>query len=134
MNEARRQQYLKLALRVLAAFLVFGFYPLTVVFPAGWMWHAGRPDYYIQMMIALYATLGVFLFLAARDPERHLSLISFAIWSSIAHGATMAVQALVDPEHWAHMYGDIPSLFIAAAVLGWLSPRAFTLPFARNAG
>lgn len=28
------------------------------------------------------------------------------------------------------MYGDVPALFIAAALLSWLSPRAFTLPLA----
>ena len=132
MNEANRQQYLKLALRILAAVFVFGFYPLTVVWPSGWVWHAGQ-SHYLQMMIAIYATLGVFLFLAAGNPERHLSLISFTIWSSIVHGGTMAVQSMANPEHWAHMYGDVPALFIAAALLGWLSPRAFALPLARNA-
>ena len=132
MNEAHRRQYLKLALRILAAVFVLGFYPLTIVWPSGWVWHAGQ-SHYLQMMIAIYATLGVFVFLAASNPERHLSLISFTIWSSIVHAGTMAVQAMVDHEHWAHMYGDVPSLFIAAALLGWLSPRAFQLPFASNA-
>jgi hypothetical protein len=84
------------------------------------------------MMIAIYATLGVFLFLAAGNPERHLSLIAFTIWSSIVHGGTMAVQSMMNSEHRAHMYGDVPALFIAAALLSWLSPRAFTLPLARN--
>lgn len=132
MNEANRQQYLKLALRILAVVFVFGFYTFTIVWPSGWVWHAGQSNY-LQMMIAIYATLGVFLFLAARNPERYLSLISFTIWSSVVHAGTMAVQSMVNHEHWAHLYGDVPALFIAAALLGWLSPRAFTLPFARNA-
>lgn len=132
MNEATRQQFLKLALRVLAAIFVLGFYPLTIVWPSGWAWHAGQ-SHYLQMMIAIYATLGVFVFIAARNPERHLSLISFTIWSSIVHGGTMAIQSIMSTEHWGHMYGDVPALFIAAAVLGWLSPRAFTLPFSRTA-
>ena len=132
MNEANRQQYLKFVLRIFAAVFVFGFYFFTIVWPSGWVWHAGQSNY-LQMMIAIYATLGVFLFLAARNPERHLSLISFTIWSSIVHGGTMAVQSMRNPEHWAHMYGDVPALFIAAAVLGWLSPGALRLPLARNA-
>ena len=128
MSETSRQYFLTLALRILAGVFVLGFYPLTIVWPSGWTWHAGQSNY-IQMMIALYATLGVFLFLAARNPEQHLSLISFTIWSSIVHAGTMAVQSIVNPAHRAHLYGDVPALFIAAALLGWLSPRAFRLPF-----
>jgi hypothetical protein len=131
MNAVNRQRYLKLALRILATVFVFGFYLLTIVWPSGWVWHAGQ-SHYLQMMIAIYATLGVFLFIAASDPQRHLSLISFTIWSSIVHGGTMAIQSMVNTEHWAHLYGDVPALFIAAALLGWLSPQAFTLPFART--
>jgi hypothetical protein len=40
----------------------------------------------------------------------------------------MAVQSVVHTEHWSHLYGDVPALFIAAALLSWLSPRAFMLP------
>jgi hypothetical protein len=42
------------------------------------------------MQMAIYATLGVFLLLAARRPAEHRSLIAFAAWSSIAHGIVMA--------------------------------------------
>ena len=82
---------------------------------------------------AIYATLGVFLFIAARDPYRHLSLISFAIWSSIVHGAVMAVQSILNPLHTGHLYGDVSALFVVAVVLAFLSPEAFRLPFARRA-
>jgi hypothetical protein len=132
MNEIDRPRYLKFALRVVAVVLIFGFYPLTVVWPSGWSWHAGQSEY-LQMMIAIYATLGVFLWLASRDPERHVSLISFTIWSSIVHGATMAVQSVTNAQHFGHLYGDVPGLFAVAAVLAWLSPQAFTLVFAKNA-
>jgi hypothetical protein len=30
-------------------------------------------------------------------------------------------------------YGDVPALFIIAAVLAFLSPQAFRLPFAKRA-
>jgi len=131
MSEADRLKYLTLALRVFAVVFVIGFYPLTVLWPSGWSWHPG-PSEYLQMIIAIYATLGVFLWLAARAPERHLSLISFTIWSSIAHGATMAVQSVTNMQHFGHLYGDVPALFIVAIVLAWLSPQAFMLRFARN--
>lgn len=131
MTEANRQSHLQFALRVLGAVLVLGFYPLTKVWPSGWIWHTGQSNY-IEMMIGLYATLGVFVWRAARDPVRHLSLISFTLWSSLVHGTIMAVQAVMHPVHRSHLVGDVPALLLAAAVLGWLSPRALTLPFART--
>jgi hypothetical protein len=85
------------------------------------------------MIIAIYATLGVFLWIASSNPEQHQSLISFAIWSSVVHAATMAVQSVVHSQHFGHLYGDVPALLVVAAVLSWLSPRAFTLKFGPGA-
>jgi hypothetical protein len=84
------------------------------------------------MIMAIYATLEVFLLAAARNPERHTSLIGFTIWSSIVHGAVMAVQAMANPEHSGHLLGDVPALFIVAAVLGWLCPQGVIVPFGRH--
>jgi hypothetical protein len=64
--------------------------------PSGWAWHNGHSDY-PMMIVGIYATLGVFLILAAREPIANLSLIWFAAWSSVVHGAIMAVQALTQP-------------------------------------
>jgi hypothetical protein len=132
MTEVERLSYLKLALRVVGIIAIFGFYPLTVLWPSGWSWSSGRSEY-LEMIIAIYATLGVFLLVASRNPTQHLSLISFAIWSSIVHGAVMAVQSILNPMHIHHLYGDVPGLFIIAAALAFLSPTAFRLPFVRNA-
>ena len=63
-------------------------YPLMVSWPSGWAWHVGHSPYQM-MIVGLYATLGVFLLLAARDPLAHLSLIWFAVWSSVVHGTIM---------------------------------------------
>lgn len=131
MTEADRLKYLKLALRIFAVVFVFGFYPLTVIWPSGWSWHVGQSEY-LQMIVAIYATLGVFVWLSSRDPERHISIISFTIWSSIVHGGTMALQSITNAHHIGHLYGDVPALFIVAAVLGWLSPQALTLKFAKK--
>jgi len=79
------------------------------------------------MMVGIYFTLGVFLLLAAREPLRHLSLIWFTVWMSIVHGGIMAVQALSGSQHHGHLLGDVPALFIAAAVLGTLTPRRAAL-------
>ena len=132
MSAPDRHKFLPLVLRVVGLIFTFGIYPLSVVWPSGWAWHSGRSEY-LEMIIAIYATLGVFLFLAARDPTHHLSLISFAIWSSVAHGLVMAVQSIVDPMHVHHLYGDVLALFLVAAVLAYLAPEALRLPFARDA-
>ena len=131
MSESDRLRYLKFALRAFAVVFIFGFYPLTVFWPSGWAWHAGQSEY-LQMIIAIYATLGVFVLLAARDPVRHVTLISFTIWSSIVHAATMAVHAIANAQRLGHLYGDVPALIVVAAVLAWLSPQALTLRFAKD--
>ena len=124
MNATTRALYLPLALRIVGLIAVFGFYPLTVVWPSGWAWHTGARSEYLEMIIAIYATLGVFLWLAARKPSAHTSLISFTIWSSLVHGLVMAAQALSDPTHLHHLYGDVPALLVVAGVLAYLCPEA----------
>ena len=76
MAETDRTMYLRIALRVVGVICIVGFYPLTIVWPSGWAWHTGQSDY-LQMILGIYATLGVFLLLASRNPLAHLSLIWF---------------------------------------------------------
>jgi hypothetical protein len=75
------------------------------------------------MMRGVYAALGIFLVAAARNPAQNRSLISFTIWSSVVHGAIMAVQALYDGREHGHLVGDAPALLLIAAVLWFLSPK-----------
>ena len=76
------------------------------------------------MMLGVYATLGVFLLIASRDPLKHLSLVWFTVWSSVVHAVIMAGQAIANPEHIAHLWGDVPALLVIAAILGSLASRA----------
>lgn len=55
-----------------------------------------------MMIVGIYATLGIFLILAARNPLADLSLIWFAVWSSVVHGGIMTVQSLANAEHHGH--------------------------------
>jgi hypothetical protein len=103
----------------LAALLL---YPLMRLWPSGWAWSPSQHEYEL-MMAGIYATLGVFLLIAARKPEAHTSLIWFTVWSSVVHGGIMAVQALVDSTEHGHLVGDVPALFIIAAALAALTPR-----------
>lgn len=92
MNEAQRLAALRIVLIVVGLIAVFAFWPLMILWPSGWAWHSGHSDYPL-MMVGIYATLGVFLLRASRDPLKHLSLIWFTVWSSVVHGAIMAVQS-----------------------------------------
>jgi hypothetical protein len=123
MEEVSRLRYLKIALVVIGASFVVVVYPLTIFWPSGWAWHTSGISLYLQMILGVYATLGVFLIIAARNPREHLSLIWFTVWSSIVHGGIMGIQALVYPEHRGHLLGDVPVLLLYAAVLSWLTPR-----------
>lgn len=123
MNAANRLRYLRTALLLIGLIFIFGFWPLTVLWPSGWTWHEDGGSFYLQMMIGLYATLGVFLVIASREPLAHRSLIWFAVWSSVVHAGIMTVQALIHPEHAGHLWGDVPALLIVAAVLAFLMPR-----------
>jgi hypothetical protein len=116
-----RNRLLQIALIAFGAtFLLV--YPLAIVWPSGWAWHAGAPheSQYFMMIVGVYATLGVFLLNAARDPQAHLSLIWFTVWSSLVHALVMAVQSLQNAEHMGHLLGDVPALILVAVVLSAL--------------
>ena len=110
-----------------AALIVFGaafvlIYPLAIVWPSGWAWHEGSPasnDYFL-MIVGVYATLGVFLIRAAKDPVANASLIWFVVWSSVVHALVMAWEAMRNPAMQGHLVGDVPALLLIAIVLGAL--------------
>jgi hypothetical protein len=123
MTESDRIKYLRIALVAVGLVFLLGIYPLTIVWPSGWSWNAGQ-SMYLQMILGIYATLGVFLIIAAKDPLKNRSLIAFTVWSSVVHGGIMAAQSFAYPEHRGHLLGDVPALLVVAAVLAALTPRA----------
>src|SRR5215470_17741710 len=79
-----RERALKVVLILVGLLFLAGVYPLIVML---------RQEPALAMMMSLYATLGVFLIIAAQDPSANRSLIAFTAWSSFAHAAVMGVQA-----------------------------------------
>ena len=123
-----RLRSLRVVLFLVGLIFIFGIYALGVVWPSGWVWgeagsHSFIPSHYLMMIIGVYATLGVFLIIASRNPAAHASLIWFTVWSSFVHGGIMAVQGLVDGKEHGHLVGDAPALLIVAIVLAALAPR-----------
>ena len=117
-----RRTSLQVALCVVGVIMLL-VYPLMRLWPGGWTSQPGQHEYE-QMIAGIYATLGIFLLIAARNPENHTSLIWFTIWSSVVHGGMMTIQAVLDPSEHGHLIGDVPALFLIAIVLGLLSRRS----------
>jgi uncharacterized protein DUF6632 len=122
MNGTASSSLLRPVLRVFGLIFIFGIPLLNRIWPSGWAWTPEQPAY-LQMIWGIYATLGVFLLLAARDPARNTSLIWFTVWSSIVHGAVMAVHSVTDPGQRGHLSGDVAALFLTAVVLTVLARR-----------
>jgi hypothetical protein len=119
MPSAHKALQLALAMTGVAFLLL---YPLSVVWPSGWQWHSGaaHASEYFMMIVGIYATLGIFLLGAARNPRAHLSLIWFTVWSSVVHGSIMAVQSVTGDNQLGHLGGDVAGLLLVAIVLSVL--------------
>jgi hypothetical protein len=72
--------------------------------------HAAESDSGDTMMMSLYATLGVFLLLAVRNPAAHRSLIAFTAWSCFAHAVVMSLLEIP-------MVAERNGFLIASAIL-----------------
>ncbi len=122
MDEETRERYLRSVLIAsgFAFIVVIGL--LMKFWPAGFAWTPRQPEYE-QMILGVYATLGIFLLLASRTPLMHRSLIVFTGWSSVVHGVVMGIHALIDPTERTHLIGDVPALVLIGAVLLVFAPR-----------
>jgi len=117
-----RERALKVVLVLVGLIFLLGVYPLMMfLWPSGWRWQPNQPEYE-QMILGLYATLGIFLLLASRNPSANRSLIAFTAWSSFVHAAIMAVQAFQNPSERGHLVGDIPALVIVGVLLVVFAP------------
>lgn len=126
MNLALRLRLLRIALVVFGLIFLFGIYPLmNLWWPSGWRWQPNQTEYE-QMILGVYATLGIFLIIASRNPLQHRSLIWFTVWSSFVHAGIMAAQAMRMPAEHGHFMGDIPALILVGVVLAVLMPVGAT--------
>jgi len=105
----RREKALKVVMVVVGLLFSAAVYPLLMMV---------RQEPALAMMMSLYATLGIFLLLAARNPSEHRSLIAFAAWSSFAHAALMAVQASLNMIARTELIGVAAFAVIGGALIG----------------
>ncbi len=103
-----RERALKIVLVFVGLLFCAGVYPLLMMV---------KQDPALAMMMSLYATLGVFLLLAARNPSEHRSLIVFTAWSSFAHATLMAVQASLNLIPRRELVGVFVFILIGVALI-----------------
>jgi hypothetical protein len=124
MVDRSREKQLSAAMVGVGLIFLVGVYPLTFIWPSGWVWHDGGGANYLQMIVGMYATLGVFLLIGSRRPMENLSLVWFTVWSSLVHGGIMAVQAINGGAHdRGHLFGDVPALLVVALLFAVVTPR-----------
>ena len=112
-----RERILKVVLVIVGLIFSAGIYPVVSA-----LWRADQSESTEIMMISIYATLGIFLLMAARNPSANRSLIAFTAWSSFAHGAVMAVMAFQSVEERRKLLMAVVPLGIIGAVLVLLAP------------
>lgn len=89
-----RERALKIILVIVGLFFTAAAYPAI-----GGLHNLANSDTGDTMMMGIYATLGIFVLVAARNPAAHRSLIAFAAWANFAHAAVMGTLGFKMPEN-----------------------------------
>lgn len=114
-----RDRALKTVMVLVGLLFIAGIYPAV-----GGVLHPEGSDTGDSMMMSLYATLGVFLLLAVRNPSAHRALIAFAAWSSFAHAAVMSSLGVEMPsEREGFLIGSAILVVIGILLLALLPAR-----------
>jgi hypothetical protein len=117
-----REKALKILLILSGLLFVGGVYFIVM-----YLWRPGNEPLGDTIMLSLYVTLGIFLFLAVRNPSAHRSLIAYAGWANIAHAAVMVLMAI-------HSLSDRRALLTAAAIFGPIGVALIALAPAKQPG
>ncbi len=121
-------------MRILGWLLVVGLILMIFIYPPGFMWGAHMEGFphigpahppspydglhpYLYMLAALYVAYGILLIRGAKDPRRNVALFDFGILSSVLHALVMIPQSFYYPNEHAHMWSDVPVLFVMAFVI-----------------
>ena len=115
-----RERALKVVLVLTGLLFVAGIYPLVTVIRSELQ---PGSENTLPMALSVYVTLGVFLLVAARNPAAHRSLIAFAAWSSLAHGAVMAVMSIQLPLQRSELLLAAAAFGLVGALLIVFAPR-----------
>jgi hypothetical protein len=136
----RRLRQSARVMRLVGWVVSVGIVLLIIAYPPGFLWgahpsalpHVGpaHPPSpydglhpYLFMLGALYGAYGFLMIRGARDPRANAALFDFGILSSVLHGLVMVPQSFFYPNEHAHLWADVPLLFVVAAVLWIWHPK-----------
>jgi len=71
------------------------------------------------MMSIVYLAWAILMIRGAKDPKANAALFDFGILANLLHGLLMIPQAFIYPNEHAHLWTDIPMLFVVCAIL-WI--------------
>jgi hypothetical protein len=103
-----RERALKVVLIVVGLIFCGLAYPMTIFV---------KQDPALAMMLSVYATLGIFLLFASRNPSANRSLIAFTAWSSIVHAVFMGGQAFARLIARGELIGSAVLVVIGIALI-----------------
>lgn len=112
-----RERALKIVLVLVGLFFTAAAYPAIMG-----LHNPVESDTGDTMQMAIYAALGIFLLIAARNPPAHRSLIAFAAWSSFAHAAIMGTLGFEMPPFRSGFLTASGILVVIGVVLIALAP------------
>jgi hypothetical protein len=118
----KRERALKIALVLVGLLFCGAVYPIVLM---------AKQDPALAMMMSLYATLGVFLLVASRNPSAHRSLIAFAAWSSFAHATVMGVQTFLSFIARRELLGVATFIVIGVALIALAPAKPVRQPTER---
>lgn len=113
-----RERALKIVLVVVGLFFSAAIYPAI-----NGLFNPVSSDTGDTMQMAIYASLGVFLLIAVKNPAAHRSLIAFSAWSSFAHAVVMGVLGIEMADQRVGFLVASGILVFIGVVLIALSPR-----------
>ena len=116
----KRERALQVLLVVVGLLFCAAVYPVVMM---------AKQDPALAMMMSLYATLGVFLLLASRNPPAHRSLIAFTAWSSFAHAGVMCFQALLNMIARGELIGSAVLVIIGITLIALAPAKQPVEPF-----
>ena len=118
----KRERALKIVLVLVGLLFCAAVYPLVLM---------AKRDPGTAMMMSLYATFGVFLLLASRNPSAHRSLIAFTAWSSFAHATVMGVQVFLSFIARRELIGVAIFIVIGVALIALAPAKPMRQPTER---
>jgi hypothetical protein len=124
-----RARALKIILILVGLFFTAAAYPAI-----GGLHDPVNSDTGDTMQMAIYATLGIFLLIASRNPPAHRSLIAFAAWSSFAHAAVMGTLGFEIPELRTGFLIASGVLVVIGVILIVLAPKKQSAPQSSASG